>query len=233
LPYAREATTEPNLALEGLEIASEEAEYAIQNENSRIDAQRKTDSSGDDSDALSLFDPEDLDETLKDLTNEIQCLVDIGPILSSLPFDLNSHKSIPQYGIFEVSEYQPYCNRIADRFPKADRDLVLRLGKANWKRFLRLQAQRDNVAGNSEASIRDESHQTVVGTQFNDSGLGSSLSPSRFIATSSYAETVMTFSGTGGFINIPPIPADGRNGKAFSCVACGRKVTISNQKVWK
>ncbi|RKK62106.1 hypothetical protein BFJ69_g17053 [Fusarium oxysporum] len=51
---------------------------------------------------------------------------------------------------------------------------------------------------------------------------------------SSYAETVMTYSGSGGQkTRIPPLSDEAKQGKSFPCVACGKVVRITNNSAWK
>jgi hypothetical protein len=110
-------------------------------------------------------------------------------------------------------------------------DLVNRVGKANYERYLRCQEQK---AKNELGDV--PSDQTAMGvpdnasSKFHDSGIGSSL----HATASTYAETVMSYGmGQGRRVRVPPLPTQAKQGVPFACVACGKWVKIATNSAWK
>ncbi|KAK8127916.1 hypothetical protein PG984_009024 [Apiospora sp. TS-2023a] len=80
----------------------------------------------------------------------------------------------------------------------------------------------------------------VASTAFHDSALGSSVPsvPMAVLgldnAVTEYAETMVSYrAGQGDSVRVPPLPDGARQGKPFSCVGCGRNVTMKTKSAWK
>ncbi|KAL6399967.1 hypothetical protein AUP68_17377 [Ilyonectria robusta] len=193
-----------------------------------------TDSDSDSSsDGSSDFELDTIDEIVEDLRTDVQCLTELNPLIRNPVFDRSSQKQKEP----EVADWIPqkaFCDKIEQRFPRADHSLVMGLGDANWWRFQTCQEQRlknehAEQAEQQQLGTAKEDHETVADSKFHDSGLGTSLP-----TTSSYAETIMTYRGSDGQkTRIPPLTDEAKRGKPFPCVACGKVVRITNNSAWK
>lgn len=193
-----------------------------------------TDTSSDSSsDGSSDFGLDTIDEIVEDLRTDVQCLTELNPLIRNPVFDRSSQKQKEP----EVADWTPqkaFCDKIEQRFPRADHSLVLGLGYANWWRFQTCQEQRlknehAEQAEQQQLGTAKEDHETVADSKFHDSGLGTSLP-----TESSYAETIMTYSGSNGQkTRIPPLTDEAKRGEPFPCVACGKVVRITNNSAWK
>ncbi|KAH7176760.1 hypothetical protein EDB81DRAFT_49877 [Dactylonectria macrodidyma] len=184
------------------------------------------------SDSSSGFEQDSTSEIAQDLRTDVQCLMDLDPLIRNPVFGSSSRKQ-KQKQIEETkwAPQQVFCDKVEQRFPQADEALVSALGQLNWARFRMCQATRfKNELGEQEQlDTVKEDHATVAGSKFHDSGLGTSLP-----TMSSYAETVMTYSGADGQkTRIPPLSDEARKGKPFTCVSCSRTVRVSNNSAWK
>ncbi|RWA09098.1 hypothetical protein EKO27_g6017 [Xylaria grammica] len=207
------------------------AEGLVEGDESDDGASLRDDSSDSDSD--------DLAEVALDLETDTICLVEMDPVLKSPVLDTShdKEKGAHHSSLLMWSPHQSYCERIESRFPQAENRLVLRLGRANYERFMRCrkmreaQEERDAVPDSRESvPLVLTQAKTVYGSSnFHDSALGSSLP-----TTSSYAETIMSYGGKdGNHTRIPPLPVEGRAGQPFTCIACGRSVLAPNNSAWK
>lgn len=169
-----------------------------------------------------------INDVLEDLKVDTTCLLDLEPLLSNpiLRTDAEPAAVIDTTRI-TWTPHQPYSDKVSVRFPMAADDLVNRLGKANYERYLRCQEQKaTNELGDQAASGALDS----ASSKFHDSGIGSSLPT----AASSYAETAMSYGmGEERRVRVPPLPAQAKEGLPFACVACGRWVKIVTNSAWK
>ncbi|KAH7007185.1 hypothetical protein EDB80DRAFT_842405 [Ilyonectria destructans] len=199
-----------------------EASYLI-HDVTDIDSDSSSDGSSD-------FELDTIDEIVEDLRTDVQCLTELNPLIRNPVFDRSSQKQKE----LEVADWAPqkaFCDKIEQRFPQADNSLVLGLGEANWWRFQTCQELRlkNELAEQQQLGTAKGDHETVADSKFHDSGLGTSL-PTR----SSYAETIMTYSGSNGQkTRIPPLTDEAKRGKPFPCVACGKVVRVTNNSAWK
>ncbi|KAI0008187.1 hypothetical protein F4779DRAFT_588198 [Xylariaceae sp. FL0662B] len=190
------------------------------------------DEAGSDSDCSSQFsldfETDNIGEVAEDLKTDVQCLMDLGPLLKNPVLDPPSPGQNDIVIRWEPQE--AYCDKVAQRFPSAEQSLVKKLGEVNLARYLRCQEERSKRENEFAVyEMAKETSGTIANSKFQDSGLGTSIP-----ASSSYAETVMTYNGIDGQkTRIPPIPDEGKNGKRFPCVACGRMVTIRTNSAWK
>ncbi|KAI1851129.1 hypothetical protein JX266_003794 [Neoarthrinium moseri] len=170
-------------------------------------------------------------EILEDLHTDTICLIELEPLLKNPVLDfIREPDNLATDGVTTPwLPHKAFCDRIESRFPQASPSLITRLGKANYERYIRCQQQRDAQLNNNVSILPVASGGTIDGSEFNDSGIGSSLP-----TTSSYAETVMSYGdGKDRSTRIPPLPTEGRKGKPFECIACGRSVRIMNNSAWK
>lgn len=193
-----------------------------------------TDGIDDDSSASSFSDSstESLCGVLEDLAVDTTCLLDLEPLLCSPILRADPERA----AILDTSQvtwrpHHAYSDKISERFPKAADDLVFRLGKASYERFVRCRDQRAKneldaiTTGQTAPAIFDN-----ASSKFHDSGIGSSLPAT----ASAYAATVMSYGiDRERRVRIPPLPARAKQGLPFACVACGKWVTIAQNSVWK
>lgn len=167
-----------------------------------------------------------LDNVLEDLGIYVQCLVDLGPSIElCAQYDRSYTLEEAMPGSSRSATLAPphyYSELIRAKFTNADERLVEALGKLNWERRGRIRASKEAGLEQEGVINVDEVAPSVVdGSQFHDSGIGSSL-PSQ----SAYAPTIVSFSKrsvSGTFQSrIPPLPETARNGTPFTCVGCGR-----------
>lgn len=191
---------------------------------------------GSRSDTSSAVAEDGIDEICRDLEVDIDCLLDLDPLLASPVLDRDPEKP-PETALTGWSPHLAICERITNRFPKAGENLVQRLGKATWESFLRCKALRDNKAApaptqplDSEPSQQPALPPPTVATTLRskDSALGSSL------PTISYAETVMSYRRRDGeSVKVPPLSNDALNGEPFECLVCNKQVVAKTNAAWK
>ncbi|KAF3012348.1 hypothetical protein E8E14_005681 [Neopestalotiopsis sp. 37M] len=216
------------LRKEPTELAIDHIETSIQSTKAIVEMIQA--SPDDDSDTTD-FDYDSYFEIAEDLKTDTTCLMRTNSLLDSTvqsPHITDSASDVP---VPSWEPHRPYCERIGIRFPDSIDKLVLRLGKANYDRFLRCSQKRDEIS-NDDTNVFGPAQKanTAVVSDFHDSGLGSSI-PSK----SSYAETIMSYGadGNGQSVRVPPLSEDAKKGIPFTCVACFKTVSIKNNSLWK
>src|SRR5205085_462201 len=169
------------------------------------------------------------------------CLMDLLPSMEDTlnyadQVNLRPHASAPIE--FQVSgPAQAYILNIYDRFPKANSQLVERLGEANWQRHTALRIGLEQQAQTVSEAPEAPKSVFVPVSMFHDSGLGNSI-PAR----SSYAATVASHSSfvsslaekDGGDLRVPSTPKEVAEGIPFTCDICGHRLSrIKNRIDWK
>ena len=197
---------------------------------SDIDSESDSDNTQD---PAPVFEIEGLVEDIKTYT---QCLVDLGPTLST-PATTNEPGAtidIAAQGERNPNEY--HAGLLSKKYPRADALLVECLGKTSWARFVRMQHERELNAREhiilEEPAVVGAAKSLVSNSVFQDSGLGTSLP----VVPSAYAESTVSFmtSITGGErARIPPLPVEAKQGFPFECTACGRSVRATNNREWR
>ncbi|KAK4223486.1 hypothetical protein QBC38DRAFT_372996, partial [Podospora fimiseda] len=210
---------------------------ALENASRLLDDGVSKDSDDESSSGASTFasSGDHLNEVTEDLRTDMRCLGGLGALLKNPVFDPQDQDVSTELSVFVWSPSQSYADKIQSRFPQAAPNLIHHLGNANYQRYLRCQAIREGLLDEKQPELVtttiSESHiaQTLAsGSKFHDSGIGTSIAP-----TISYAETMMSYRHEGRSVRIPPLSQEGKAGKPFDCVACGRKVTIRNSSLWK
>ncbi|UPL00083.1 hypothetical protein LCI18_011017 [Fusarium solani-melongenae] len=190
----------------------------------------ESDGSDDSRQESMISDSRDFDDLLADLKTDIQCLHDLGPLIESPFIERQKHPEDVAPVSLQITweAYQPYGDRILQRFPQAQASLVERLARANLDRFRRIQEEkRENLIKQRQ---HDEAASRISGSvRYRDSALGTSL------ATGSiYAETLMAYGQSEDLaVRVPPLPEGAKSGVPFECLACGRNVSIKNNSAWK
>lgn len=209
----------------------------------------------DDSDSDS--DSEDVDTRADDITRCLRVYID--RLLESVPAleqlcgdeeDLNIIEEEVRPGFDVSASALPFCQNIIDKYTKADREFVRRLGEANWERFCRLRECRElaaNLDPLEDIATGNHCQQTLSGleTTFQDSGLGSSIKavsniavarptsdgkaiqPALATSLASSASLISTNTCIGDHgARIPPSPEGALTGNPFVCEYCGQTSTL-------
>ncbi|RSL69573.1 hypothetical protein CEP53_002206 [Fusarium sp. AF-6] len=175
------------------------------------------------SDSTSEYSTADVHELAEDLKTDVDCLIELDPMLRDPATDPEPETTEADVSLTLWAPHQVFADKIEHRFPAADANLFSSLGMVNYQRYLRCQTERDINQVHAE-----QGEQPAEGSKFHDSGLGTSLNPA-----SSYAETIMSYKDGNRSIRIPPLPEQAKNGEPFSCIACGRSVTMTTNSRWK
>ena len=125
-----------------------------------------------------------------------------------------------------------YVSIVREKFPKAQDQLVERLGEANW--------QRHNMVRRQESVTQKHIEEPEIGSvfhpysAFHDSGIGTSVREQSQHAPSHTSFISSNTDESSRSFRVPPVPADACSGKAFQCSICGLKVNnIYNRVQWK
>ena len=189
---------------------------------------------GSDDESEEDEDDEDNDcvaETLEDLKTYTQCLVDLGPSLEWPARDaVSDERNTLVTALEDRPAHQYFSDIISTKFPLADSELVDRLGKANFERYIRLIRSATEEAQPSEVVEEGGARSIKTTSAFQDSGLGSSV-PTE--ATSALSMFSVEASKVGGrHARLPPMPEAATRGLPFTCNACRRTISVSNTHDW-
>jgi hypothetical protein len=131
-----------------------------------------------------------------------------------------------------ASDY--HADLIKAKFPQADVLLVHQLGKASWERYQRMQQERElNTNKGIVPTTSNKSHANL--SEFQDSGLGTSLAPpvSYYASTIVSARSLMSsITGARG-TNLPSLSSEARSGALFDCSACGKSIRAVTNREWR
>lgn len=228
IPLAKISSDKLGILTVQLVATVDEASYMI-HDVTHSEGDDRSDTSSDGCSDLGADDS--ITEVAEDLKTDAQCLMDLDPLFRDPVLDLASHKQKQNREVIDWTPETVFCDKVQQRFPRAESDLVETLGKANWARFLRCQETRNAVETGTltETNPAGEDGSVAASSKYHDSGLGTSLP-----TASSYAETVMTYAaGNGQKVRIPPLSDEAKKGVPFPCLACGRSVRITNNSGWK
>lgn len=203
-------------------VLLEESRYVISG------LQEDSDGNESDSDGSEYNHSNDsIQATAEDIKTYIQCLIDLSSSINCPAMDPEYHDQIPTLPALEKrNAHDYYADLISAKFPQASPDLVDRLGKANWSRYQRIQAERIlNASAEAQDIPQFGAASVLAGSKFHDSGLGSSSAAT----TVSYISSLTD----GNRPRIPPLPEEARKGQPFDCDVCGKKIRVRNNREWK
>lgn len=176
-----------------------------------------------------------IDHKLQDLVQDVKiytnCLIDLGAALDCPALE-PEHDHEPSLITFEERFAHDYhTDLIKAKFPEAKLPLLQSLGRTSWRRYQRMQQERDdNALTQTKSTPCDKSHATK--SDFQDSGIGTSLPP----PASVYAISVTSFTSSvaGSTPNgIPALPSQAKTGQLFECNACGKLIRATNNRAWR
>lgn len=187
----------------------------------------------------SSLDNRDYTNPIHSLQGYVRCLMDLLPSMEDVlayatQGDLDDKASTPVQ--FQVSgPAQTYILYVYDRFPKADSQLVERLGEANWQRHLALRTDfEEHVNVETDFEVK---FSFIPVSLFQDSGLGSSLpAQTSYAATAASHSSFVSSNGEAepGRLQVPPTPKGVFEGTPFICEICGHELSeIKNRVDWK
>ncbi|KAG8531246.1 uncharacterized protein KY384_004604 [Bacidia gigantensis] len=188
--------------------------------------------SSDESDNDSSDEAGDLPD---DIGFQTKCLLELTPTIQCcIERNQNSNlQAVPaqQFTVSGPAYY--YVQVVGEKFKDAPKQLVERLGEANWQRHNRL---RQVETGQPQIEINDTS--TVKPKSvFNDSGIGTTETGSLRYAASVQSHSSFISSNATGDINrlrVPSAPEEVKRGVPFSCKYCGQmQYKIKNRVDWK
>ncbi|RFU78548.1 ankyrin repeat [Trichoderma arundinaceum] len=222
-----------NISTEKLRVLCSSVESSVEETSGMISEESCRESDESSSDAGSAFSNDDIYEIAEDLKTDTRVLSGLDSLLKFPIFDLNHEDSAESYTLSTWSPEKLFSDKIENRFPCAEAGLALHLGKTNYERYLRCQANRDALGNEETVNATNQEGQEhagtiIAGSKFHDSGIGTSIA-----LTMSYAETLMSYSHDGQSVRIPPLSKEAKAGLPFSCLACGRTVLITNNSAWK
>lgn len=222
-----------DISSEKLQGLCSSVESSIEDGSGIVNEQLYQESDDSSSDAGSTFSDDNIYEVAEDLKTDTYVLSSLDPLIKYPIFDLEKGKAIEDDVHSTWSPEKLFIDRIERKFPLAEVSLASRLGKANFERYLRCQADRDALEneGSKEdlPSTQLEATGTIIAkSTFHDSGVGTSIAP-----TTTYADTLANDSHEGQLVRILLLPEGIKKRLPFSCVACGRTVRFTNYSTWK
>ncbi|CAO2651030.1 Nn.00g093270.m01.CDS01 [Neocucurbitaria sp. VM-36] len=194
------------------------------------DSDSDSDSSGDG------FEHSGIKRITEDVKTYTDCLIDLSTALAYPAVDPTDDDEPCVTKVEQRAAHEYHADLILAKYPQANADLVESLGKTSWQRYQRIKQERES---NTTAPIQFETHMDpatkshVADSEFQDSGLGTSL-PS--MPRTTYAETVISFMTSiagGKRVQIPPLSAEAKAGAKFECNACGKNIRATSNRDWR
>lgn len=160
----------------------------------------------------------------------VECLTDLSVGFENPAVDPEDNDEPSFLRVEQRSAHDFHADLIRAKYPEACSELIECLGKISWNRYIRMQHSREQNSHDGPTCVVSTMKSHVTGSKFQDSGLGTSLPPTR------YAESVISYmtSITGGKrVTIPPLTSEAKAGKPFECNACGRYLRATNNRDWR
>ena len=181
---------------------------------------------------------DDMATFCEDAAFTIHCLTELGPSLQqNLASAKNPAPPVSQSAFGLLCPSGPagfYVSLVRDKFKRAPKGLVERLGKANWQRHVRVRNIMKDLENNPAKGQNTARSVFQPDTTFHDSGIGISVpartqyAPSRTSFQTSHPE------GGPNSLRVPPAPIEAADGKSFQCYLCGDTLsTFKTRTQWK
>ena len=142
----------------------------------------------------------------------------------------NAYPPVVPFAVSGPAQF--YVGLVQDKFQKARRKLVERLGEANWQRHVNIRNQLD-----SETSAAEEpaAHSLFrPHSAFHDSGIGTSVPTHTTYAASHTSFRSSASESARGSIRVPPTPVEVATGQSFQCFLCKAKLSNIKSRIdWK
>ena len=168
----------------------------------------------------------------------IGCLMELGPSLEqNLASAGRSDPSISKSSIDLFCLSGPagfYVSLVRDKYKQASKELVERLGEANWQRHLKVRNMMEDPENNLAKGQETARSVFQPDTTFHDSGIGTSVPARTQYAPSHTSFRTSNTEGGSRSLRVPPIPLEATDGKSFRCYLCGNMLsTIRTRTQWK
>jgi hypothetical protein len=129
-----------------------------------------------------------------------------------------------------ASDY--YADLLKAKFPQADPLLIHHLGTTSWERYQRMQQERElNTNKGIVSTTSNKSHANF--SEFQDSGLGTSLAVSYYASTIVSARSLMSSTTRARGTSLPSLSSEARSGALFDCSACGKSIRAVTSREWR
>jgi hypothetical protein len=180
----------------------------------------------------------DISRLVEDTKTYTGCLVDLSAALQCPAISKEQEDEPSILRVQERAAHDYHIQLILAKYPSAQINLIENLGKTSWNRYQRMVHERESNANAQTHAELSTLHQTaakshLADSEFQDSGLGTSLSSA---PRTTYAETVISFMtsiGGGKRIQIPPLSAEAKSGAKFECNACGKQIRSTTNRDWR
>jgi hypothetical protein len=166
----------------------------------------------------------DIEDLAASLENEVECLTFLSPAITAPALDQPGNIGQALDYLANVPHHVPYMEIIRSKFPIAQNALVERLAKVSWHRYQHICQQRVTE------DTKDLPNQDEVKSQFQDSGLGSSICIS---SRQDDAMTVMSTRAESSHKRLPSLSGEARAGEPFTCEVCYKVVIIKRTRDWR
>jgi hypothetical protein len=179
---------------------------------------------------------------LRPLAAYIDLLMDLCPTLEHTFNDMHKTNSrrAPRSARGNISVTPaavPYVRNVQDKFPRANQELVRRLGEANWQRHERLRAIQASGPASESKAIKDSKSLFRPVSLFQDSALGSSIRTQSQRAESNASHSSFVSSSADNEksrFQVPGLPKGASYGEPFMCPYCCEMVFKVNSRIdWK
>lgn len=247
------------LRLQSLKLQASEA--IPQQDNDDIDAAVLDELSSFGSETSSHDEAEELEELVKDVHFQIDCLYGLGSVLQNSAEEVGkdtftaTQENLNQTYLNSIA--RPYVANIIDAYPSIDKGFAQRLGEANERRYKRLldsrndaMAAEDDSEHGSSNDDREEDARPAPGRSLVESTASESTAPSTQLSSlfdqnhrkprpkatesvTSFASSVDDPSVQRRTRGIPKMPEDRPWGQPFKCTVCGEKLsTVWSTAQW-
>ncbi|KAF2792055.1 hypothetical protein K505DRAFT_279517 [Melanomma pulvis-pyrius CBS 109.77] len=171
---------------------------------------------------------DDIEDLAASLENEVECLTFLSPAIAAPAIDQPGNRGQDLEYSADAPHHTHYLEIIRSKFPIAQSALVERLAKISWHRYQHICQQRIKA---QEPDTLPVLNQEEVKSQFQDSGLGSSIQivPSRL----DDAITVISTRAESSHKRLPSLSAEARAGEPFTCEVCYKVVIIKRTRDWR
>ena len=194
------------------------------------------------SDATCLDSDEYSDDNVHDFCEDvvfvIKCLMELGPSLEqNLASAGRPAPSIPKsaFVLFCLSgPAEFYVSVVREKFKQASRELVERLGEANWQRHLKVRNMSKDAENNPAKGQPTARSVFQPDMTFYDSGIGTSVPAGTQYAPSETSFRTSNTEGALRSLRVPPTPLEASKGQSFRCYLCGDMIsTVRTRTQWK
>ncbi|KAI1666566.1 hypothetical protein L13192_08810 [Pyrenophora tritici-repentis] len=179
-----------------------------------------------------------MNSVVEDVRNYTGCLLDLSAAFECPANDIEKEVASSIVNVEERAAHDYHAQLLQAKFPSAQTELIHRLGETSWNRYQRMVQERESNA-NAQIQVEvciyqsKESRSFKAASEFQDSGLGTSLPSAPSI---SYAETIISFMtsiGGGERVHIPPLSIEAKSGARFECNACGKQIQATTNRDWR